>query len=937
MQCAYAVDEYGTPNGANSKYFQWIQNASGESVLSEVTDASNADLIFRFDGESLERVNNSDNISANTIEGNFIDIDYSKYPVTMGVAINNSGIIGDVNANFVGNNLSFYAVDTFGAVVYNTGEIGNINGNFIANYAYSQFGYVKGNTITNAGTINSINGDFIGNYASTDGAMAWGGAIRNLKNAYIGNIKGDFVGNYVSGYSGSFGGAIHNENGLFGDINSNFVNNASISEGDCARGGVIASYGGEIASITGDFTGNHAIANNNALGGAMHLSGTKIGSVSGNFIDNYAKDKSGTVAQGGAINAVGATEIGKLTGVFSGNSAESKTGDAFGGAIYNAGTIGKIDEQGNLVGGIVNSSFVNNYTKTDSKVSQGGAIYTTKDLNIIADNGSSLFRDNYTEQAGVKDQNAIYVASDAAALTLKSQNKGVIQFDDKIDGVSGYTLNITGDDKSKVILNNDVTNANVNLENTNLHLGKENLLDNNVSFSTKDANISFVNDEIGVMHVPSFSLKGSTNIAVDVNLEKGTMDTITADKYSFENDAYLNVDYLNLLNDALKDKTEISFADETLSGHVAYTGETPIAYSKIYKYDVSYNPENGFFTFVRGAYGGSGDFNPSVLPAPVATQAGAFTTQIQTVNYAFQHADSFMNIPYTERLAIKNAGKYALDTGSVSNGGVFSPLMTKEEQAGWWVKPYASFENVPLKNGPKVSNINYGTLIGYDTDMKPVSGGFDRVLTGYIGYNGSSQRYQGIDSYQNGGILGATITLYKGNFFNATTLSAGASAGNNTIMYGSENFALILAGIGNKTGYNFEFAQGRVILQPSFLISYTFVKTFDYTNAAGLRIESDPLNAIQLAPGIKLIGNTKNGWQPYIGVKMVWNLLDESKVTADDIRLPEMSIKPYVQYGIGLQKRIKDKFTAYGEAMIHNGGRNGVSLSAGLRWSVGKK
>ncbi len=156
-------------------------------------------------------------------------------------------------------------------------------------------------------------------------------------------------------------------------------------------------------------------------------------------------------------------------------------------------------------------------------------------------------------------------------------------------------------------------------------------------------------------------------------------------------------------------------------------------------------------------------------------------------------------------------------------------------------------------------------------------------------------------------------------------------------MYGSENFALILAGIGNKTGYNFEFAQGRVILQPSFLISYTFVKTFDYTNAAGLRIESDPLNAIQLAPGIKLIGNTKNGWQPYIGVKMVWNLLDESKVTADDIRLLEMSIKPYVQYGIGLQKRIKDKFTAYGEAMIHNGGRNGVSLSAGRRWSVGKK
>ena len=121
-------------------------------------------------------------------------------------------------------------------------------------------------------------------------------------------------------------------------------------------------------------------------------------------------------------------------------------------------------------------------------------------------------------------------------------------------------------------------------------------------------------------------------------------------------------------------------------------------------------------------------------------------------------------------------------------------------------------------------------------------------------------------------------------------------------------------------------------MQPNFLISYTFVNTFDYTNGAGVRIESDPLHAIQLAPGIKLIGNTKNGWQPYIGVNMVWNLLDDSKVYANDIRLPEMSIK-----GVGLQKRFKDRFLAFGQAMIHNGGRNGISFSFGLRWKVGKE
>ena len=297
-----------------------------------------------------------------------------------------------------------------------------------------------------------------------------------------------------------------------------------------------------------------------------------------------------------------------------------------------------------------------------------------------------------------------------------------------------------------------------------------------------------------------------------------------------------------------------------------------------------------------------------------------------------------MNIPYLERVSIINANKYALSpTADATDVGTFSPLLTKEEDAGFWVKPYASFENIPLKNGPKVSNINYGTLIGYDSQLTPIRNGFERVLTGYIGYNGASQRYSGVDAYQNGGLIGGTATFYKGNFFNATTLSVGASAGDASTMYGSENYTMLLAGIGNKTGYNFEFFDGGLILQPNMLISYTFVNTFDYNNAAGVRIESDPLHAIQLSPGLKLIGNTKNGWQPYIGVNMVWNLLDDSRVTANDVRLPEMSIKPYVQYGLGVQKRFKDRFLAFGQAMIHNGGRNGVSLTAGLRWKVGRE
>ena len=187
----------------------------------------------------------------------------------------------------------------------------------------------------------------------------------------------------------------------------------------------------------------------------------------------------------------------------------------------------------------------------------------------------------------------------------------------------------------------------------------------------------------------------------------------------------------------------------------------------------------------------------------------------------------------------------------------------------------------------------------------------------------------------NGGLLGYTHTMYKGNFWTALTASAGASVGQSTTMYGKEDFTSLMAGIGSKTGYNLEFKEGKYILQPIMFMSYTFVNTFDYTNAAGVKINPSPAHSIQLNPSIRFIANTKNGWQPYASVGMVWNVMNENKVTANAVRLPEMGMKPYVEYGIGLQKQWKDKFTAYGQAMVRSGGRNGIALTGGFRWAIG--
>ena len=69
---------------------------------------------------------------------------------------------------------------------------------------------------------------------------------------------------------------------------------------------------------------------------------------------------------------------------------------------------------------------------------------------------------------------------------------------------------------------------------------------------------------------------------------------------------------------------------------------------------------------------------------------------------------------------------------------------------------------------------------------------------------------------------------------------------------------------------------------------------------------------------------------------MVWNVLNSSDAFANNIKLPIMSVKPYIEYGLGIQRTWKDYFTAFGQVMMRNGGRNGVAMTGGIRWALGR-
>lgn len=609
--------------------------------------------------------------------------------------------------------------------------------------------------------------------------------------------------------------------------------------------------------------------------------------------------------------------------------------------IENTGSITTVADKIIATNGIINE---NSLTLTSGNLSTQISGTGTTNIAGTVTNNSTISQNVNVDSTGkltVKANignltNNGEVISSTSNLTGTINNSGILNLSGTLNKtISGNgTTKIVGD--SFTLLDGAAIKGGLDINNQTLNIYATNTdnMFNNVNINS--GTINLINNNINNLSANSFNLNGNINLFLDADLMNSSMDRLPSTTVA---SGLITVKGINLLSDSKSEKVYIPFAYDSFKDKVQ-TGVTAVgkevdneyqttAFAPIYKYDVSYNPNNGNFLFSRGGGKSSADFNPAVLSGAVNSQIGAYSAVNETFNYAFRHADySFMPLPKKIRTL---ANKYAITEPN---------LMQYENEyskmGGIWYQPYANFENVGLSNGPRVDIQSYGSLVGGDSAYKQLKKGWGTVTTPYIGYNGTSQHYSGVSTVTNGGILGLTQTFYRGDFFTALTVNAGASVGESNTMYGNENYTTLMAGVANKTGYNFEFNDGKFIIQPSMLTAYTYVYTFDYTNAAGLKISSEPLNSIQLHPTVRFIGNVGKGWQPYASVGMVWNILNETKFTASDVRLPEMSIKPYVEYGIGLQKSWNDKCSGFLQAMLRNGGRNGIALSFGFKWTLGK-
>ena len=620
--------------------------------------------------------------------------------------------------------------------------------------------------------------------------------------------------------------------------------------------------------------------------------------------------------QGSALYEKGQATVSANSVKFQNNISNSE-----GGAVYLADGA-KLNISGS-------SLFKNNISS-----SKGGAIYMkgfdsdNKPVMTVTSSSSTVeFTGNKQNDT---ENNAIYMAGNAT-LNLKSTSvdKPII-FNDSIasEGINN-TININIPDESsyngKVVFNSDMSGYtnDINVYSGNLNLTYPNMRFNTSSFKMyQNATLDLRNALIDNVNISNLQFdSGTSNLSVDIDGLHQKADTINA----LGSTGTLNINNFNVLTDSLSSKTGPILISETEGLNIS-TNPDATYLGPIYKYFLTSSGTQS--VVLNRAY--SNSFNPVVYSSPVTSTVGTYSNMMNTYNQAFTNSDVFMMQPQAQRLAYRLRNRYAIqEVDNAEKKTIYPELVS-----GPWYRPYTTFESVGLKNGPTVSNTSYGSFVGYDMPLEEGRHGFQNVISAYAGYNGSNQSYEGVNVYQNGGLFGINKSFFKNNFFTSLTANISASSAHSSSSRSTSDFTTLATGIASKTGYNIELGESKCIVQPSLMLAYSFIKTFNYRDSNGINYSSDALNVLQINPGVKFIANIKGSYQPYMGVNMVWNMMNDGEYKANDISIPMVSVKPYVEYGVGLQKRFGERFTGYLQSMVRNGGRNGVSLQFGFKWAI---
>ncbi len=264
----------------------------------------------------------------------------------------------------------------------------------------------------------------------------------------------------------------------------------------------------------------------------------------------------------------------------------------------------------------------------------------------------------------------------------------------------------------------------------------------------------------------------------------------------------------------------------------------------------------------------------------------------------------------------------------------FAPYQYNRKDGSLWYKAFGTFEKLGMTQGLNVNNNFYGALVGADFPAVELKHGWTLLPTAYVGYMGAHQTFANMSMYQNGGQLGGMATFMKNDFI-GSVLAYGGGYGNDMNVAGyTDSTGNWFAGTAAKIAYNFHPAK-HFVIQPTLLASYNaFGGQRWHTDFGDMSMRSRMLNGVNIAPGINFIYGRET-WSVYATVQYFYNILGYSNGRAGNVNLPGVEMRHgFIEYGIGVTKTWKDRFSGYLQVVLRNGGRTGVGFQGGLMYKL---
>ena len=702
-------------------------------------------------------------------------------------------------------------------------------------------------------------------------------------------IRADFIKNH-----GGFN--IFNYMGLIENINGDFINNYSTGNG------LITNYYGDIGNISGNFINNDN-TNEEASYGIISNLGRNIHSISGNFIANTS---------------------------------------LFGGAIVNInGTIGKI----------VNSNFVNNYAVANEAF--GGAIASTSDLTIVADNGTSTFSGNKANgvsnaifmmgeptagstslepnSIGIQLKDTGYSSNGLINLNFEAVNGGTITVDDTIDG-QYYNVNISGDVcencfVNSVAFNNVVSGVqNLTLDTTQMVLGKNAEVYLSGNYTAKNnpilrVEVDLADNKAGFMEIMG-NVYGKTSVIVDTKNYRdvrgeesivfaGALGDVEYGKDAFSvarvvGSPYMwNVEY-----------EEIQFldADGTISKIWSLAmNNTENTYTEDCDPKPEPNPEPQPLGPIEVA--------PEVIATVAVKTAGLSQTNGMVYN--------IMRKVGVNRLFCPGCGFYDYNW----DGEAFHNLWVDTTYNGLTIE-------APVEIDANVWGIEAGSDLQHDLNNK--LGIFVSYRQGNYEMDGKGEKYYSnigseidIDSY----LAGLYYRYDRNNWYAFATLYGGMQNAEIKTDDGVANYDTDGIEFGGSVEGGYNYALTRTLsVTPSLGVFYSQISYDDATDNVGKTVEYNDLKQVELEAGAKFAHTqyTDNGFYSlYIKPSVVQTLVDGDEIEVTKLgKVDAVEDKTLGRVELGGNYGFNDNWSTYGWANYTFGSDyEATSLGAGVNYA----